>query len=42
MMAGNGRFGIYADDVDGIQFSALDLVQHCLPGDFEGFGGLVE
>jgi hypothetical protein len=28
--------------VDGLQFAALDLVQHGLSGDAEGFGGLVE
>jgi len=35
-------FAASAVDVDGIQFAALDLVQHGLSGDAEGFGGVVE
>ena len=35
-------FAASAVDVDGLQFAALDLVQHGLSGDAEGFGGLVE
>ena len=35
-------FAASAVDVDGLQLAALDLVQHGLSGDAEGFGGLVE
>ena len=35
-------FSASAVDVDGLQLAALDLVQHGLSGDAEGFGGLVE
>lgn len=35
-------FSASAVDVDGLQFAALDLVQHGLSGNAEGFGGLVE
>src|SRR3954451_13811208 len=35
-------FAASAVDVDGLQFAALDLVQHGLSGDAEGRGGLVE
>ena len=35
-------FAASAVDVDGLQFAALDLVQHGLSGDAKGFGGFVE
>src|SRR4029077_18546954 len=35
-------FTASAVDVDGLQLAAVDLVQHGLSGDAEGFGGLVE
>ena len=35
-------FAASAVDMDGLQLAALDLVQHGLAGDAEGFGGLVE
>ena len=35
-------FAASAVDMDGLQFAALDLVQHGLSGDAECFGGLVE
>ena len=35
-------FAASSVDVDGLQFAALDLVQHGLSGDAEGLGGLVE
>ena len=35
-------FAASLGDLDGVEFAALDLVQHGLAGDAEAFGGLVE
>jgi len=40
--ASTQAFAASAVDMGGLQLAALDLVQHGLSGDAEGFGGLVE